>query len=146
MKQTTIAGKIGQIFLTWQRYNQKLLQPFGLTLKQFAVLHELSLRDFLYPADLAELLYADRPTITVILNNLVKLGYVEKQGDPDNKKRTRILITPLGKAQLACYLESTDHQNKFKMTQCLTPLEKEQLHFLLDKLTTHLEQLPIKGD
>ena len=86
----SVIGRIGVISLMWKRYLQKQLLPHNITLKQTYLLKQLIRVDFLYPAKISELLFCDRPTASVIIGNLVKNGWVQKDHDTENKKRVCI--------------------------------------------------------
>lgn len=135
-----VMTKIGTLFLAWRRLDQKKIATLGITLKQFRILQCLSSADFLYPSDLAEAIYADRPTVTVILNNLEKQGWITRQQNPENKKMIQIRITNDGLlkkegVEIALFDKSKD----FSATSCFTPKELEQFHYLLNKLYHHFK-------
>jgi hypothetical protein len=71
-------SRIGVIALTRSRRLQRQLLPHGLTLKQLHVLQELTRREVLNPSQIAETLFADRPTATVIIRNRRRLGSQEQ--------------------------------------------------------------------
>lgn len=117
---------------------QRQVLPKGITLKQEFVLHKLAKQPFLNPADIAEMLFCDRPTATVILNNMVKQGWVERRKDPDNQKYVQISLTTAGKAKLA-ELDSLPVES-FDPLSCLSVEEIKQLDSSLKKIYRHLEQ------
>ncbi len=102
----SIIGRIGVISLLWKRYLQRQLLPQNITLKQIYLLKQLIRVDFLYPAKIAELLFCDRPTASVIIRNLLKNRWVQKDHDPENKKRIQISITLLGAKKVNQVLEA----------------------------------------
>jgi DNA-binding MarR family transcriptional regulator len=137
LKLPTIS-RLGVVFLTWRRHLQRHLLPHSITLKQEFVLHQLLKEPFLYPADIADMLFCDRPTATVIINNLEKQGWVQRRKDPDNQKYIQITLTPAGKAKLG----ELDRMpaDGFNPLDCLTNEEQEQLDAILKKVHHHLEQ------
>lgn len=68
----------------------------GLTLPQFKLLARLSERDF-RPAELAELLEIGRPTLTAIVDGLVRRGLVERQRDLADRRGVLLRLTPAGR-------------------------------------------------
>lgn len=135
----TMMSKIGYIFLSWRRHLQKRIQPAGCTLKQHHVLRKLSRDGFLTPSQIADELFCDRPTASVIIANLYKYGWIKKEADPDNRRTYRISITGAGMAKL----EETSHslltdQNPLKD---LSNKEQEQLYTLLQKVQNNFEQI-----
>ena len=132
-------SRLGIIFLTWRRYLQKGLVPYDITLKQLYVLRQLSKHEFLYPSDIAEELFCDRPTATVILDNLEKQGWVYREKEVGNRKYTRVLITAAGRQKFN-EIQALDRQS-FDPMACFTPAELEQFDHLLRKLDQHLEAI-----
>ncbi len=145
MKQPpdTIMARISFLHLTWVRHLTRALRPWGVTPKQIYLLRQLSERPYLYPAQVARLLFCDRPTATSIVNTMERRKWVKRTTDPDNRKFVRIAITAKGKKKLAAVpLDKyrTGH-TEFDPISCLKPNEQQQLSRLLKKLREHLEQL-----
>jgi len=137
----SIIARIGVIGLTWSRYLQKQLLPHGITVKQVYLLKRLKRGDFLYPAEIAEILFCDRPTATVVIRNLEKKGWVSKLPDPDNGKRVRISITTAGAAMVQKVTASGYLGDKeFDPQSVLTPEETITLEQLLIKVQRALEK------
>ncbi|HNX96732.1 MAG TPA: MarR family winged helix-turn-helix transcriptional regulator [Candidatus Aminicenantes bacterium] len=138
-KQLAIS-RIGVIHLTWTRRLARQLLPFGLTLKQLHVLQELARRPVLYPAQIAGMLYCDRPTATVILRNLENQGWIEREPDLENRRRTRVVITPRGRAKVAEVAAAGFAGNRgLDLNRLFSAEEEEQLNALLRRLQDHLE-------
>jgi len=133
-------SRIGVIYLAWSRRLQKELLPHGLTLKQLHVLQELQRRPVLHPAEIAEMLYSDRPTATVIIANLQKNGWVTSERDPENGRRKCIAISPAGRAKVAAVKQSGFRGNSgFPLESCLSAEEARQLDTLLRKVQAFVE-------
>lgn len=134
-----IMARLGVAFLTWRRYLQRSIAPHGITLKQHYVLHQLEKTDYLYPSDIAEALFCDRPTATVILDNLEKQGWIQRLPDPENRRYTRISITPSGHEKLSELhaLPGVD----FDPLEPFTTEELDEFSRLLAKLNRHLDQI-----
>ena len=92
---------IGQLHLTWKRHVQKAVVGHGITLKQFHVLRRLDEEGFLRPAAVADELFCDRPTASVILGNMQKQGWISRTKDPANRKRVRIRLLAAGRKKRA---------------------------------------------
>ena len=138
----SIIGRIGVISLMWKRYLQKQLLPHNITLKQTYLLKQLIRVDFLYPAKISELLFCDRPTASVIIGNLVKNGWVQKNHDPENKKRVRISITLLGAKKVNQVLEAGYQGDKsLDPKTILTEQEMKILEGALIKLQKTIEKM-----
>lgn len=81
----------------WELNNK--LNELGLTSSQFAVLRDIythrdseNVQD-LTPAVIAQRLHADRPTISGIVDRLVKQGWVERVTNPEDRRSQLILLT-----------------------------------------------------
>ncbi len=131
----SIIGRIGIIYLTWSRFLQKQLLPHDITLKQIYLLKQLIKTDYLYPADIADILFCDRPTVSVIIKNLEKKGWIEKQTDSENRKRIRISITLAGAKKLNQVTENGYKGDKaIDLKTVLTSEEITTLENLLTKV------------
>lgn len=135
MKSLTIAA------LTWKRYLQKGLLPHGVTLKQGYVLQQLEKKGMLYPSQIADMLFCDRPTATVVIKNMEKQGWVERQLDPDDSRRIQVTMGKTGKNKLKQIVQvlSESKGNVMDPLACFTNKEKKQLNELLTRLNQHLE-------
>ncbi|MDP4093863.1 MAG: MarR family transcriptional regulator [Bacillota bacterium] len=136
-----LMSKLGVIFLTWRRYLQKDLVPYKITLKQQYVLNQLSNRDFLYPSQIADMLFCDRPTATVVIKNMERDKWVRREKDNENGKQVRIFITNEGREKLVSLKSSIkppkDHE--FDPLKCLTQEEKDQLDMILTKILAYIK-------
>lgn len=135
-----IMAEIGMIFLTWKRYLQRELNPHKITLKQQYVLKQLTKKEFLYPSEIAGLLFCDRPTASVIIKNLEREGWTRREKDLSNAKQIRIVITPKGLEKLLS-IKSDKGKGGFDPLDCFTEEEKEQFNLLLNKLSRHMEKI-----
>lgn len=133
-------SRIGVISLSWSRRLQRQLLPHGITLKQLHVLQELLRREVLSPSQIAEQLYADRPTATVIIRNLRKSGWVATERDPDNRRRACVRITPSGRQKVREVRQAGFRGNpSLKLEGLFSPEELERLDSYLARLQRHLE-------
>lgn len=132
-----IMSRVGIVFLTWRRYLQRQLLPYGITLKQEYLLHQLESHPYLYPADIAEMLFCDRPTATVIIHNLAKQGWVSRSKDPENQKYIRISLTQAGRGKVAELRQMPEEP--FDPVDALTAEEKTQLEAIMKKLQKAME-------
>jgi len=138
----SIIARIGVISLTWSRFLQKQLLPYNITLKQIYLLKQLIKTDYLYPAHIAELLFCDRPTASVIISNLAKQGWIKKASDPEDGKRIRVSITLAGSKKLNQVLEAGYKGDKtFDPSSVLTREEIEMLEKTLIKIQKTIQDL-----
>ncbi|TBL77374.1 MarR family winged helix-turn-helix transcriptional regulator [Paenibacillus thalictri] len=141
LKNPAAMSRIGVIFLTWERYLQKRLLPHQITLKQLFVLRQLANKTSLNPSQIAEMLYCDRPTATVIINNMERQRWVTKSKDAYNGKLVNIAITNEGRDKLASLKEALDAVEQFDPMACFTEEESAQLNTLLNKLAGHMNHI-----
>jgi DNA-binding MarR family transcriptional regulator len=138
--QPASMGQLGKAFLTWRRYLQKQVQVHQITLKQLSVLRKLSHVDYLHPSEVAEMLFCDRPTATVIINNMRKYGWVETRKDPGNRKFQQIVLTERGLDKLN-EINQAEHLQSDKLFDplaCFSDEEQVEFERLIMKLNQHL--------
>ncbi|MCP4901904.1 MAG: MarR family transcriptional regulator [bacterium] len=142
-----VMDQIGTAHLTWKRFLQRGLNQYGLNLKQVYLLRRLSEEQFLYPSRIAEELFCDRPTATVIVRNLESKGWVQKQPDPDDGKRVRVLLSQAGAEKLESVPKSAYRTGMTASDplECFSNEELTTLESLLTKLLSHLHRLDRAG-
>lgn len=124
--------------LTWRRFLQQGLQPQGITLKQLYVLHELERHHSLYPMHIAEILFCDRPTASVIIKNMEKQGWIKREKDTKDSRRFLISLTDAGKMK-AEETGLNELTNGVDPLGCFSKEEIKQLQNLLERMRDHLE-------
>jgi len=131
---------LAESFLTWRRHRSAVLAPHGVTLKQVHVLRYLSAVETLAPSDVAEMLFCDRPTASVVLKNLEKKGLITRQRDRRDRRRIVVRLAPKGAQKLQRMAESgVFRRPAFDPLGCFDSEELGQLERLLSKLRAHLE-------
>jgi DNA-binding MarR family transcriptional regulator len=128
-----IMARLAKIHLTDKRRLQSALQPHGITLKQFYVLYLIERRGPQNPSVIADELYCDRPTASVIIRNMEGRGWVESQPDPESKRRRRIVLTRDGRRKIE-QLDRIKWHDGFDPLDVLSKKEREELERLLLKI------------
>ncbi|MFZ5353418.1 MAG: MarR family winged helix-turn-helix transcriptional regulator [Bacillota bacterium] len=143
MSKLPVMSKLGIVFLTWRRQLQKDMLPHKITLNQHYVLKQLSKQDFLYPSQIAEMLFCDRPTATVVIKNMEREGWIKREKDPENAKQTRVNITAEGTLKLEAVEKDirTSGYHTMDPLECLTTHEKEELDKLLTKIKKYMADI-----
>lgn len=137
-----IMAKLGVIFLTWRRYQQRDLLSHKITLKQLYVLRQLDRREFLNPSQIADMLFCDRPTATVVIKNMEKQGWVRKEKDGENSRQIKVTLTAEGRRKLLLLEKKPSAGDAgFDPLECFTGEEKVQFDLLLNKLGKHLSRI-----
>ena len=133
-------ARLSTVHLTWRRHLQQGLLPYGITLKQVYLLRQLARHEFLYPSKIAELLFCDRPTATVVIRNLEKQGWVSRTRDEQDRRQVRIVLTGAGRAKLAALEQSgwREFEATVDPLGCLDEMEVAELNRLLERMNEHL--------
>ena len=95
--------------MTQARLHERLLQTAGVRLDRAggALLYKLYVnRDSLRVTTLADLLGVDAPTVTRKVQQLEQEGYVTRHPDPDDRRATRIELSPAGRRTLQRVLDA----------------------------------------
>ncbi len=112
------------------------LAPLGLTLWQFEVLSALIAAPPAEGAHACQLLPACQLSPAAMTNRLDRLeqaGWIHRLPDPDDRRATRVHLTPDGRALVRQALRAIDH------AACpLSPAESTQLDHILRKLLASL--------
>ncbi|UDM32018.1 MarR family winged helix-turn-helix transcriptional regulator [Lentilactobacillus laojiaonis] len=59
--------------------------------------------------DLTRIMFLDHSTITRSVAKLIKLGYIYRQDDPDDKRASRLYVTDAGKKLIPILSKLTEH-------------------------------------
>lgn len=135
-----LMNKMGRLYLTWTRNLKQQLVPHGITLKQQFVLKQLTNKPFLYPHQIADMLYCDRPTASVIIRNMIKNNWIYKVKDEENKKQYRISITEAGMVKYKSLngASGKEDMDRFDPLKCLSVEEQQQLEKIISKVLKNL--------
>jgi DNA-binding MarR family transcriptional regulator len=139
-----ILERVARIHLAWKRRITRNLAPHGVNPKQVFLLRKLQETGGLAPSAIAELLYADRPTVTSMLGTLERAGWIVRGPDPADGRRSRVELHPRGAAKLASIPQRLWRSGKTDPDPeaVLAPEDREVLLRLLDKLLQGLEDQP----
>jgi DNA-binding MarR family transcriptional regulator len=142
MSKLSLMSKMGIAFLTWRRALQKELVPHKITLNQQYVLGQLTKREYLFPSQIADMLFCDRPTATVIIKNIEREKWVIREKDIENAKQIRVYITEEGRQKLASLKGASGPEDMalYDPLVCLTDKERDQLDTLLTKVLSNLKE------
>jgi len=140
-KKFPIMSRLGIIFLTWRRYLEKTAKSSNLTLKQYYILKQLVKKEYLNPSEIAEILFCDRPTATVVIDNLKKYGFITKEKDHEDGKRIQVRITEQGFNQVKIAENAFAKLTDFDPLSCFTEEERKTFEDLLIKLHHHIKRV-----
>lgn len=123
--------------LVTQLYDEHL-RPVGLRVGQFSLLATLRHADGLAMGELAERMSMDRTTLTRSLKPMVDAGWIEAVPDPGDRRRTRLGLTPAGRAALrAAVPRWRDAQHALR--ERVGAGRIHALHACIDDALEHLE-------
>jgi len=77
------------------------LQPLGLRRRHYAALGALGAEGALSQQELGSRIPIDRATMVVVVDDLEKLGFVERHADPADRRAYQLHLTPAGTRALA---------------------------------------------
>ena len=140
MQNKSTGELISFIHLTHKRYLERQILKYDLSIKQFYLLKKLKNKT-LPPSTIAKILFADRPTTTVILNNLEKKGLIEIEQNLSDKRGKIISLSSKGTKKI-----KETKLEKINLTACLSHEENVILKELLTKISINLNKKEEKND
>jgi len=140
---TLALSQMAQVIHMFKQYRHRHVQAFGVTVPQFNTLVWLERYGELNPSTIADLLFSDRPTTTVIINNLERQGWIERTRSKANRKFVVVRLTDAGIGKLRELRHAEETQaGDFDLLACFHKEELAQLESLLDRLIVHFRDLP----
>jgi DNA-binding MarR family transcriptional regulator len=131
MKKLPVMARLGIIFLSWRRHLESGARPYGVTLKQQYLLRRLAESD-LRPSQIADMLFCDRPTATVVIDNMRRYGWVSSEPDVIDKRQRVVRLKDAGREKLK-ELQSRPEE-PIDPLACFSKDEREEFDRLLIKL------------
>jgi DNA-binding MarR family transcriptional regulator len=126
------------------------LDPFfaraGISGSQWAILWTLYRagedgKPMLRVTDLGERLLIRPPSVTGVIDRLVRAGYLDRLSSPDDKRAKLIALTPAGR-QLVETLHNAHDEQVTALLNVLTAADQKDLHRILEQFVTHLDTHP----
>ena len=132
---------ISRTHLLWKRRVARNLAQHGLAPKHAYVLRQLAAQGGLSPSRIAELIYADRPTTTSLLDTLERKGWITRARNPENRREVVVRLAQGGRDKLASVPEALWRSGKtrFDPEAGLSTAERAELVRLLEKLHAWIE-------
>ncbi|RNB84613.1 MarR family transcriptional regulator [Brevibacillus fluminis] len=115
---------------------KQLLQPYGVTPVQYAMLHLLYERDGQNGAELGERLRLDSATMTGLIDRMAQNRLVERRPDPCDRRVNQIFVTDRGQ-ELQAVLHQSMQVAEEETVQALTDDEVSLLKNLLYRIGLH---------
>ena len=92
---------------------EKLWSEIGLHVGQDMLLLQLWPEEGLTQTELAERLYIQPATVTKTLKRMEQTGLIERRGDPEDQRVSRVYLTEQGRALLQPYEEVRDKLEQY---------------------------------
>ena len=83
--------------------------------------------------DIADEIYVSKSTLSEMINRLAEDGYLERAGDPSDRRNTIVALTERGSARAETAMKEHAHEVDY-LFRNLAPREKAELIRLLEKL------------
>jgi len=122
----------------------ELARPFRLSPQQFWVLVGIAESEGSSLGQLAARHHLDQPTASRVVTALVRRGLAVAGGDPEDRRRFRLVLTPAGR-QLASRLAPLAAQVRAATVAGLTAAERELLSASLRRIVANLDRLAVSG-
>jgi DNA-binding MarR family transcriptional regulator len=116
------------------------VRDYGLTPAQFWTLIRVFEREGVSLRELADSNHMDTPTASRVVAALVRQKYVRSEDDPEDRRRSRIVLTQRGRT-LADKLHAIAVQTRSAVEAPFTANERQTLRHLLRKSLQHVSRL-----
>lgn len=93
----SVCFKLGKVYRNVQRFYENNLLVFGLTPVQYFVIVTLYNQDGMKFKDLACALSIEGPTLTGLLDRMERADFLERRGDPEDRRSVLVYLTDKGK-------------------------------------------------
>ncbi|MCD6285839.1 MAG: MarR family transcriptional regulator [Anaerolineae bacterium] len=117
---------------------QALLEVIGLYRGQPPVLHALWEQEGLSQSELAARVHVTAPTLSRMIQRMVKAGLLTTQDDPVDQRVSQVYLTDAGRA-IREPVVGTWRQLGSELLAGFTPEEKAQVRHFLDRMAENLE-------
>lgn len=125
-----------QLTLTSRIQERRLderLRTLGLTRTTWCVLLAVGNEALAMPSEIADFVGIDRTATSRALRQMETAGLIERQSGEDDRRTTRVALTPLGQERLTQGTPMAVENNRVMLDR-LTPGEADQVMQLLDRL------------
>lgn len=122
-------------FLDLEDIHRELLDPLGITGREFGVLLLLQAREPESQQQAAARLKVDRTTMVALLDGLEAKGLVERHADDEDRRRNVVALTELGQQTLKKAVRASDRAER-QLLADLGESERTQLRALLMRIAT----------
>lgn len=107
-----------------------IASKYGLSFSQFMVLEALYSKGKLSISEVRDAILSSVGTISLVVNNLEKMGYVKREADPNDKRICILSLTDSGKSIISEIVP----ENEEMINNYMEKLDSEEIKTLLDLL------------
>ena len=125
--------KLARAFASFNRRSGENIRNFGLTQPQFAVIETLGHLGPLKVGEICEKMLVSGGNMTLVLDNIEKLGYVERVHSTEDRRAINVQLTKSGQ-ELFDNIFTTHAEHITKLMSVLTAEEQKSLGEILKKL------------
>lgn len=129
-----LLGKAGQLA---RAEFDLALRPMGLKARHYGALAVLAAEGPHTQRDLGEKVQVDRSTMVAVIDELERLGLVERRRNPEDRRRYELTLTPAGSETLS-KAEVVAEEVQEAVLAPLDDAQRRQLHELLTSLLRNL--------
>jgi MarR family multiple antibiotic resistance transcriptional regulator len=129
-----LAKLIGLAHLHKEQLLNQYLAPFGISSAQFKVLVAIHFYDMHAPVDICKYLNIDAGSMTRMIERLAKKSLLDKQSNPEDKRRVLLNLTGIGESLLEQCMETMENTVAPLLIGDLSPQEVKQLSALLSRV------------
>lgn len=112
---------------------ERSLEPLGIRGTHLFLLMVMRAEGPMSQAALTKRLWIDRTTMVHIIDDLERLGLVERARDPNDRRANAVRVSPRGEEMLA-QAGQLAHAGEASFLSALSPEEQEQLRSLLARV------------
>lgn len=122
-----------------KQYFQRILTEADteITVDQWVLLQQLDQEDGRSQLELARATFKDAPTVTRIIDLLAQKKLVRREPDPSDRRRFRIVLTPVGRQKIETVMPLVIQFRK----AAWAGLSEQQIDALVDTLNTIFDNL-----
>lgn len=131
--------KLARAYSSFDKKSSESIKAFGLTQPQFAVIEVIGHLGPLKVGEICKKMLVTGGNMTLVLDNIEKLGYIERVPSKDDRRAIHIQLTPAGR-KLFDDIFLKHAENITRSMSNLSAAEQETLSSLLKKLGTSLSK------
>ena len=123
-----------------KKYLESRLKPYGLTVEQFQVMRSLEGGRGMVQNEICEVVAKSPANMTRILDRLEKKGYLERRGNPEDRRSSLVFLMEEG-IQLMDRVKSEISDFEDKVTRGLTDGQLQDLKDGLKKIQSNVYEM-----